>query len=249
MLGLHAGAVLLLVRHLPAEPPGAPPPEAILLDLAPEPVAPVAEPEPQPEEAPPPPPEPVMEPIPEPEPLLEPVPPEPPPPEPEPEPPPPEPDPVPPEVVLPAPPPPPPRPPALQPPPPRPAPRPVTEAPRAAPPPAAAAPAAMSAAPPPAPVSNAVPTWQGQLLGRLQRFKRYPDQARQRREEGIAYLTFSMSRGGQVLSASIARSSGSQALDSETLSLVRRAEPLPPPPPEMAGDPITLTVPVRFSLR
>ena len=72
--------------------------------------------------------------------------------------------------------------------------------------------------------------------------------ARLRREEGIVYLTFSMNRSGQVLAANIARSSGSQALDAETLALVRRAEPLPLPPPEMAGDPITLTVPVRFSL-
>ena len=82
----------------------------------------------------------------------------------------------------------------------------------------------------------------------MQRFKRYPEEARFRREEGVAYLTFFMNRSGHVLSAGVARSSGSEALDAETLALVRRAEPLPLPPPEMAGDPITLTVPVRFSL-
>jgi protein TonB len=216
-----------------------------MLDLAPEPGLPVAEPEPQQEETPPPP-EPVMEPFPEPEPLLEPAPPEP-VPEPLPEPPPPEPAAEPSEVALPVPPPPPPRPPALR-PPPRPQ-RPVAEVPRAAAPAASAPVAAAAPVPNPAPVSNAVPTWQGQLLGRLQRFKRYPDHARFRREEGVTYLTFSMDRAGHVLAAAIARTSGSTALDSETLALVRRAEPLPAPPPEMPGDAITLTVPVRFSLR
>lgn len=44
-------------------------------------------------------------------------------------------------------------------------------------------------------------------------------------------------------------SSGSPELDAETLALVRRAEPLPAPPPEVLGNPLTLTVPVRFSLR
>ena len=97
--------------------------------------------------------------------------------------------------------------------------------------------------------SNAVPTWQGQLLGRLQRFKRYPDLARSQRQEGTVFLRFSMDRDGHVLSAAVARSSGFPELDAETLALLHRAEPLPSPPPELSGNPLTLTVPVRFSLR
>jgi periplasmic protein TonB len=31
--------------------------------------------------------------------------------------------------------------------------------------------------------------------------------------------------------------------------MIRRASPLPAPPPELAGDPVELVVPVRFSLR
>lgn len=83
----------------------------------------------------------------------------------------------------------------------------------------------------------------------MQQAKRYPDLARTRREEGVAYLTFTMDRAGRVLSARIARTSGSEALDAETLALVRRAEPLPAPPADVPGSPLTLTVPVRFSLR
>lgn len=86
-------------------------------------------------------------------------------------------------------------------------------------------------------------------MGRLQRAKRYPDTARARGEQGVAYATFTMDRRGRVLSASIVRSSNSRMLDEEAVALIRRAEPLPPMPADLAGDTITLTVPVTFSLR
>jgi protein TonB len=94
-----------------------------------------------------------------------------------------------------------------------------------------------------------VPSWQGRLLGRLQRFKRYPEEARFRREEGVAHATFTLDRDGRVLAAGIARTSGSASLDAEALALIRRADPLPPPPPEVPGGTVTLTVPLRFSLQ
>lgn len=86
------------------------------------------------------------------------------------------------------------------------------------------------------------------MLGRLERFKRYPAFARFDRQQGIAYVRFVMNRDGRVLSARIERSSGYALLDEETLALVRRAEPLPKPPPEVAGDTLELVVPVEFSL-
>jgi protein TonB len=100
-----------------------------------------------------------------------------------------------------------------------------------------------------APPSNAVPTWRGELVGRLQRAKRYPDSARSRGEQGVAMTTFTMDRAGHVLAASLVRSSGSPALDEEAVALIRRAEPLPPMPAEMLGATVTLTVPVSFALR
>lgn len=94
-----------------------------------------------------------------------------------------------------------------------------------------------------------MPTWRGELVARLQRAKRYPDRARSRGEQGVAYATFTMDRAGHVLAANLDRSSGSASLDEEAVALIRRAEPLPPLPAEMAGASITLTVPVTFSLR
>ncbi|MBB2202281.1 TonB family protein [Gluconacetobacter tumulisoli] len=121
-----------------------------------------------------------------------------------------------------------------------------------APPSSEAPPAPTQAAP--APGSSASQesrdpvSWQGALLARLEEYKRYPAEAQADRQEGTVMLHFAMDRKGHVLSASIEGSSGHGLLDQETLALVRRAEPLPPPPDTVTGDPITLTVPVEFCL-
>ena len=89
-------------------------------------------------------------------------------------------------------------------------------------------------------------TWKSRLMARLERAKRYPSGARRRGEEGVAYVSFAIDARGQVLSAQLARSSGHSELDEEVLALVRRASPLPPPPPGVPG---TITAPVRFNIR
>ncbi|NHO19440.1 energy transducer TonB family protein [Acetobacter oeni] len=121
-----------------------------------------------------------------------------------------------------------------------------------APPSAEALPAPVQAAPTPgsssSPTSSDQVSWQGTLLARLEKYKRYPEEAQSARQEGTAFLHFSMNRKGHVISASIETSSGHSLLDQETMMLVHRAEPLPAPPDSIAGDPITLTVPVEFYL-
>jgi TonB family C-terminal domain len=103
---------------------------------------------------------------------------------------------------------------------------------------------------PPMPVrSVAVPTWQGELLAHLEQFKRYPRSARMRREEGMAVVRFVVDREGRVVSVRLERTSGADALDEESLALVDRAQPLPPPPDEVAGNRIEVVVPVQFQLR
>jgi protein TonB len=97
--------------------------------------------------------------------------------------------------------------------------------------------------------SNALPNWKSQLVARLERYKRYPSEARSRGEGGVAQLAFSIDRNGGVHHARILRSSGSSLLDRETLSLVERAQPLPPPPPEMGGAQIAIVVPIRYNIR
>lgn len=96
--------------------------------------------------------------------------------------------------------------------------------------------------------STSPANWRGALLAHLNRAKRYPAEARQRREEGTVRLSFSIDRSGRVVSYQMVGSSGSTALDQEALSMIQRASPLPAPPAEVPGSRISLTVPVRFDI-
>ena len=119
-----------------------------------------------------------------------------------------------------------------------------------APPSAEAPPAPTQAAPAPGASSSKAShdpvTWQGALLAQLEKFKRYPSDAMADHQEGVPTVTFSMDRKGHVLSVRLTSSSGHALLDQEALALPKRAQPLPIPPDSVAGDPITLTVPVEF---
>jgi protein TonB len=102
-------------------------------------------------------------------------------------------------------------------------------------------------APRPVQARAVVLTWRNQIVTILERNKRYPSEARSRGEQGVTRLAFSIDGEGHLLSSRIVASSGSAALDAETLALVRRAQPFPPPPPELAGS--ELTVQVSFNIR
>src|SRR5262245_8516415 len=91
--------------------------------------------------------------------------------------------------------------------------------------------------------------WRSRLIAALQRSKRYPAGAQSRKEQGTAVLNFTMDRNGRVLARHIARSSGVAELDAEVMALVMRAQPLPPFPASMAQPRMTLSVPIRFSVR
>ena len=95
--------------------------------------------------------------------------------------------------------------------------------------------------------SDAAPNWKTQLVAALERQKRYPSEARG--DQGTAQLAFIVDRQGGVHNARVTRSSGSSVLDHEALALVQRAQPLPPPPPEVPGAQIPIVVPIRYNAR
>jgi len=96
--------------------------------------------------------------------------------------------------------------------------------------------------------SNLLPQWQKEVSAILERNKRYPSEARAKRQQGVAKIAFNMDRQGRVLSTRLVTSSGSSALDQEALSLTQRAQ-FPPPPVVFAGGEISVTVPIRFNLK
>jgi protein TonB len=99
------------------------------------------------------------------------------------------------------------------------------------------------------PGNAVIVTWQGVLLGHLEKHRRYPMAARRSRIEGVTYVRFAVDRQGNVLNPRIGRSSGQPSLDEETLATLQRATPVPPPPPEVKGDPVEVMVPVVFSVK
>jgi len=83
----------------------------------------------------------------------------------------------------------------------------------------------------------------------LERHKEYPRLAQARRQQGRAMLRFTIDRQGRVTSQRIERSTGHAILDREVEAMIRRADPLPAPPPDMPQDHLELIVPVEFFLR
>lgn len=211
VLGLHVGVALWSLYWQPQAAPLELPPPAMLIELPPAPPAAAA--------APPPPPEPVRAPEPPQPKLIEAPKPKlalpPPPPKPRPKPPKPEPR-------------------------PEPKPRPPVETPPSTAPvsDSVPAPTAQPATRPspqagnPAP-SQAKASWQSRLLAHLNRYKRYPEDARRRGQQGVVKLRFVVDGRGNVLSFALAGKSGSGSLDRATLQMIRRAQPLPAPPPEL----------------
>ncbi len=134
--------------------------------------------------------------------------------------------------------------------------KPVEKKPARKPPPSAAArkpaeAAPRTAAPAPAPGTSAGRSvsparWQARVNAHLNRYKRFPAGVR---TGGMAVVQFTINPSGTVTSASLARSSGDGALDSAALALVKRASPIPAPPPEIARASMRLTVPIEFSRR
>lgn len=93
--------------------------------------------------------------------------------------------------------------------------------------------------------------WTSLLLQRLERYKRYPAQAVRQQARGVVLLNLTLSREGQVLHVSLAKSSGVPSLDKEALALPQRASPLPALPDNMVEgkSQMNITLPIRFDLR
>jgi protein TonB len=96
---------------------------------------------------------------------------------------------------------------------------------------------------------DAMRAYQSQVRRKLERNKKYPAAAQARKITGVATLGFTIHRGGAVSGVRLAKSSGHAILDDEVLALLQRAASLPPIPPEISANTLSLSVPIRFSVR
>jgi len=85
------------------------------------------------------------------------------------------------------------------------------------------------------------------LSGWLESHKRYPEEARQRGEQGRAVLRFRVDRYGRVLDYAVVRSTGFADLDRAVENMMRGAT-MPPFPPSMTEPEIEVSVTIRFGL-
>jgi len=83
------------------------------------------------------------------------------------------------------------------------------------------------------PASNAAIKFQQALLRHVAQYQRYPNAARPLHLQGKVDTQFAMSRDGQLLGVWVRTSSGHIMLDKEAIETIRRAQPLPPIPPEL----------------
>ena len=94
----------------------------------------------------------------------------------------------------------------------------------------------------------AVASYRAQVMAHLARFKVYPEEARERGVTGRAIVAFTLTRAGQVASASLAGSSGAPILDQATLAMVRRAAPFPAAP-DGAAAVASFSAAINYNLR
>jgi protein TonB len=83
------------------------------------------------------------------------------------------------------------------------------------------------------------------LLALLSKVKRYPERARRRGVSGEGTILLKLNRDGSVKDVRVIDSTSSSILDRELVSMVHRASPLPPLPPDYRRT--EFLIPVSFS--
>ena len=88
-------------------------------------------------------------------------------------------------------------------------------------------------------------SWDAHLSAHFKRHLRLPDVPKDKNVK--VWVMVTLDRLGHVLSSSIAESSGDPAYDEAALAMIRRADPVPKPPPLVADTSLSFRLPVTFS--
>jgi periplasmic protein TonB len=89
-------------------------------------------------------------------------------------------------------------------------------------------------------------TWQKELIAHLDKHKRYPERGLKSAEIVVSFV---FDRKGHVLSASVVKGSGDPAFDGAVLTMLRRSDPVPQPPPLVADEDLKFTLKVILQAR
>ncbi|EAQ36844.1 TonB-like protein [Nitrobacter sp. Nb-311A] len=90
-------------------------------------------------------------------------------------------------------------------------------------------------------------TWQKELVAHLDKHKRYPPEHTQKNAKIL--INFVLDRLGHVVSVNIVKGSGDPVFDQAALAMVHRSDPVPPPPPLIADEGLSFTLPVVFRVK
>jgi TonB family protein len=90
-------------------------------------------------------------------------------------------------------------------------------------------------------------TWQKELVAHLDKHKRYPAERSLKSAEIV--VGFTLDRVGHVVSVNIVKGSGDAAFDEAALAMVRRSDPVPQPPPMIADEGLSFSLPVIFRIK
>lgn len=90
-------------------------------------------------------------------------------------------------------------------------------------------------------------TWQKELIAHFDKHKKYPTDRSGKAAKIV--IAFQLDRMGRIVDVSIANSSGDESFDAAALAMVKRANPVPPPPPLVADEGLAFSLPVMFRLR
>lgn len=95
--------------------------------------------------------------------------------------------------------------------------------------------------------ASAMAAYSQRVRAHLMRFHQYPSSGNGQR--GVARLSFTLSRSGQVQSSRLGGSSGVSMFDAQAMAMLRQAAPFPAFPPEITYGSMPFNVPVEFRPR
>ena len=90
-------------------------------------------------------------------------------------------------------------------------------------------------------------TWEKELAAHLDKFKRYP--ADRVMQSAQVVVSFVLDRIGHVQAMHIVKGSGDTSFDEAALAMLQRSDPVPPPPPLVADEGLSFTLPVIFHVK